>query len=445
MFEKSKQLFEKAKELMPGGVNSPVRAFKAVGGEPLFIARGQGSKIYDVDGNEFVDYVCSWGPLILGHCHPEVTEALRRVLETGTSFGAPTEREIELAELICEAFPSIEKVRLTNSGTESTMAALRLARGFTGRPMIVKFEGCYHGHGDSLLVKAGSGVATLGLPDSPGVPPDLARLTLTCTFNSLPSVERVFTEHRDQIAAVIVEPVAGNMGCVPPQIGFLEGLRRITAEAGSLLILDEVMTGFRLAYGGAQERYGVGADLTTLGKVIGGGLPVGAYGGRQEIMDCVAPTGPVYQAGTLSGNPLAVAAGIATLKMLRKPGVYDSLESHAKALQEGLVGAANRAGITVSANRVGSMFTLFFTHREPNPRTSQPDQGLGTAVTDWLSAKQSDVERFGRFFREMLRRGIYLAPSQFEAGFLSLAHTLSDVRKTVEAAQDVFAAMSKRG
>ena len=442
MFERSKQLFDKAKQLMPGGVNSPVRAFKAVGGNPLFIASGRGSRIHDVDGNEFIDYVCSWGPLILGHCHPQVMEALRQVLETGTSYGAPTEREVELAELICEAFPSIEKVRLTNSGTESTMAALRLARGFTGRPMIVKFEGCYHGHGDSLLVKAGSGVATLGLPDSPGVPLDLAKLTLTCPFNSLPSVDKIFEEHRDQIAAVIVEPVVGNMGCVPPEAGFLEGLRKITTESGSLLILDEVMTGFRLAYGGAQERYGVRADLTTLGKVIGGGLPVGAYGGRKEIMDFVAPVGPVYQAGTLSGNPLAVTAGIATLKILRQPGTYEFLESQAKALQQGMVQAANEADIVVTANRVGSMFTLFFTPRELAGQSGQSSQGLGIAITDWQSAKRSDVERFGRFFREMLRRGIYLAPSQFEAGFLSLAHSPADIRETIEAAQEVFASMN---
>jgi glutamate-1-semialdehyde 2,1-aminomutase len=442
LFEKSRELFERAKELIPGGVNSPVRAFKAVGGNPLFIDSGKGARIRDVDGNRFIDYVCSWGPLILGHCHPQVMGALRQVLETGTSYGAPTEREVELAELIREAFPSIEKVRLTNSGTESTMAALRLARGFTGRPLIVKFEGCYHGHGDSLLVKAGSGVATLGLPDSPGVPPDLAKLTLTCDFNSLPSVHRVFEQHTGEIAAVIVEPVVGNMGCVPPQPGFLQGLRKITKEAGSLLILDEVMTGFRVAYGGAQERYGVQADLTTLGKVIGGGLPVGAYGGKKEIMDLVAPIGPVYQAGTLSGNPLAVTAGITTLKILKQPGTYESLESQAETLQRGLVDAANKTGIVLTANRVGSMFTLFFTHQELDPQPSLTGQGLGVAVTDWQSAKQSDVERYGRFFREMLRRGVYLAPSQFEAGFLSLAHRPLDIRETIEAAEEVFALMS---
>ncbi|MCI0719728.1 MAG: glutamate-1-semialdehyde 2,1-aminomutase, partial [Acidobacteria bacterium] len=360
MYPKSKRLFERAKEIIPGGVNSPVRAFKAVGGNPLFIAKGAGSRLYDVDGNQYIDYVGSWGPLILGHCHPEVMEALAKVLETGTSYGAPTEREIELAELICEAFPSIEKVRLTNSGTESTMAALRLARGFTGRSMILKFEGCYHGHGDSLLVKAGSGVATLGLPDSPGVPPDLAKLTLTCPFNDLSSVEASFAQHGNQIAAVILEPVVGNMGCVPPRPGFLEGLRKVTGVHGSLLIFDEVMTGFRIAYGGAQELYGVRPDLTTLGKVIGGGLPVGAYGGRRDIMDHVAPVGPVYQAGTLSGNPLAVTAGITTLKILKQHGTYEALERKARLLNEGLLHAAQQAAVAVTGNRVASMFTVFF-------------------------------------------------------------------------------------
>jgi glutamate-1-semialdehyde 2,1-aminomutase len=440
LFEKSHQLFEKAKQLIPGGVNSPVRAFKAVGGNPLFIASGHGSKIQDVDGNQYIDYVGSWGPLILGHCHAEVMEALRKVLETGTSYGAPTEPEVELAELICKAFPSIEKVRLTNSGTESTMAALRLARGFTRRSKIVKFEGCYHGHGDSLLVKAGSGVATLGLPDSPGVPPDLASLTLTCAFNDLSSVQQTFELHGPEIAAVILEPVVGNMGCVPPHPGFLEGLRKITTEAGSVLIFDEVMTGFRLAYGGAQELYGVRADLTTLGKVIGGGLPVGAYGGRKDIMDQVAPIGPVYQAGTLSGNPLAVTAGITTLKILRRPGTYQSLESQGRSLELGLVRAGNQFGIPVTANRVGSMFTLFFTPRDRTPHPT--DQGMGTPVSDWQSAKQSDSERFARFFREMLQKGIYLAPSQFEAGFLSTAHSQFDIQRTIDAAQEVFALMA---
>jgi glutamate-1-semialdehyde 2,1-aminomutase len=429
LFEKSKQLFERAKALIPGGVNSPVRAFKAVGGDPLFIARAAGSRIWDVDGNEFIDYVGSWGPLILGHCHPEVMEALSKVLETGTSYGAPTEREIELAALICDAFPSIEKVRLTNSGTESTMAALRLARGFTGRPMILKFEGCYHGHGDSLLVKAGSGVATLGLPDSPGVPADLAKLTLTCQFNDLAGVEAAFAQHGKQIAAVILEPVVGNMGCVPPQPGFLEGLREVTSTHDSLLIFDEVMTGFRIAYGGAQERYGVKPDLTTLGKVIGGGLPVGAYGGQHHIMDHVAPAGPVYQAGTLSGNPLAVTAGITNLKILQRSGTYSALEERSKRLNDALLRAAQQAGIMVSGNRVGSMFTTFF---------------AGTAVVDWPTAKQANTERFAAFFRAMLENGVYLAPSQFEAGFLSTAHTDADIEQTVAAAGKAFALVAKR-
>jgi len=430
LYEKSKRLFERAKEIIPGGVNSPVRAFKAVGGNPLFIAKGAGSHLFDVDGNEYIDYVGSWGPLILGHCHPEVMEVLVKVLETGTSYGAPTEREIELAELICEAFPSIEKVRLTNSGTESTMAALRLARGFTGRSMILKFEGCYHGHGDSLLVKAGSGVATLGLPDSPGVPSDLAKLTLTCPFNDLASVESMFAQYGKQIAAVILEPVVGNMGCVPPGAGFLEGLRRVTTAHGTLLIFDEVMTGFRVAYGGAQERYGVRADLTTLGKVIGGGLPVGAYGGRRDIMDHIAPVGPVYQAGTLSGNPLAVTAGITTLKILKRPGTYDALEQKSRRLNEGLLQTAQEAGITATGNCVGSMFTLFFTNQ---------------TVVDWPTAKASNTETFAAFFRGMLENGVYLAPSQFEAGFLSTAHTDTDVDATLAAARKAFAQTAKRG
>ncbi|MCI0421242.1 MAG: glutamate-1-semialdehyde 2,1-aminomutase, partial [Acidobacteria bacterium] len=435
MYPKSKRLFERAKEIIPGGVNSPVRAFKAVGGNPLFIAKGAGSRLYDVDGNQYIDYVGSWGPLILGHCHPEVMEALAKVLETGTSYGAPTEREIELAELICEAFPSIEKVRLTNSGTESTMAALRLARGFTGRSMILKFEGCYHGHGDSLLVKAGSGVATLGLPDSPGVPPDLAKLTLTCPFNDLSSVEASFAQHGNQIAAVILEPVVGNMGCVPPRPGFLEGLRKVTGVHGSLLIFDEVMTGFRIAYGGAQELYGVRPDLTTLGKVIGGGLPVGAYGGRRDIMDHVAPVGPVYQAGTLSGNPLAVTAGITTLKILKQHGTYEALDRKARLLNEGLLHAAQQAAVAVTGNRVASMFTVFFrgaaqaadgTATDVNNRLPLEKGGLpGGAglenstdlpllakrvdpVIDWPTAKQSDTETFAFYFRAMLENGVYL-------------------------------------
>jgi glutamate-1-semialdehyde 2,1-aminomutase len=444
VFNRSKQLFEKAKQLIPGGVNSPVRAFKAVGGNPLFISRGSGAKVYDVDGNEYIDYLGSWGPLILGHCHPEVIEALQRVLETGTSYGAPTEREIELAELICEAFPAVEMVRLTNSGTESTMAALRLARGYTGRPLVVKFEGCYHGHGDSFLVRAGSGVATLGLPDSPGVPPELAKLTLTCAFNDLQGARRVFEQNGQKIAAVIVEPVAGNMGCVAPQPGFLEGLRTITAEAGSLLIFDEVMTGFRISYGGAQERYGIKADLTTLGKIIGGGLPVGAYGGRKDVMAQVAPIGPIYQAGTLSGNPLAVTAGVATLKILKRERTYEALENRSRALYQGMVQAASEAGVSTFASRVGSMFTLFFTPPNVAPEITYPGRGMGSPVTDWGTAKQSDTETFAWFFREMLQSGVYLAPSQFEAGFVSTAHSEADIQRTIGAAGEAFAKLARR-
>ncbi len=443
MYQKSKQLYEKAQKFIPGGVNSPARAFKAVGGNPLFIDHAKGSRIYDVDGHGYIDYVGSWGPLILGHCHPEVMTALRGVLETGTSYGAPTEKEVELAELINEAFPSVEKVRLTNSGTEASMAALRLARAFTNRPMILKFEGCYHGHGDSLLVKAGSGVATLGLPDSPGVPSELARLTLTCPFNQLAAVQEAFSRHAGKIAAVIVEPVVGNMGCVPPQSGFLEGLRKITRENGTLLIFDEVMTGFRIAYGGAQACFGVKADLTILGKIIGGGLPVGAYGGRDEIMSRLAPTGPVYQAGTLSGNPLAVTAGVETLKVLKRPGTYELLDSLANQLHGGLIRAANAAGVSVYANHVGSMFTLFFTPRDPEGEFAQTDQGAGSPVSDWHSAKQAELDRFSRFFRDMLKQGVYLAPSQFEAGFLSTAHTRADIEETVAAASAVFAQWSR--
>ena len=396
-----------------------------------------------MDGNDYIDYVCSWGPLILGHCHPEVIEALRQVLETGTSFGAPTEMEVELAELICTAYPSIEKVRLTNSGTESAMAAIRLARGFTGRPLILKFEGCYHGHGDSFLVKAGSGVATLGLPDSPGVPSVLAKLTLTCPFNDLLTVKEVFARQGHQIAAVIVEPVAGNMGCVPPRPGFLEGLRQVTADSGALLIFDEVMTGFRLTYGGAQQHYAVRPDLTALGKIIGGGLPVGAYGGCQEIMGCLAPVGPVYQAGTLSGNPLAVTAGITTLRILKRPGTYESLEKLSHLLCEGMMTAAAEVGVPVWTNRVGSMFTLFFTPEEQEARGASSPSGMATPVEDWQSAKQSDTGKFSIFFQEMLKRGVYLAPSQFEAGFLSTAHTERDLQHTVEAASQALAAVAR--
>jgi glutamate-1-semialdehyde 2,1-aminomutase len=416
---KSEALFRRAQEIIPGGVNSPVRAFRSVGGNPPFIARGEGAHIWDVDGNEYVDYVGSWGPLLLGHRHPEIVAAIEGALETGTSFGAPTEQEIRLAEAICEAVPSIEMVRLVNSGTEATMSAIRVARGFTKRDLIVKFEGCYHGHVDSLLVKAGSGVATLGIADTQGVPVAFCDTTIALPYNSSEAVEQAFRAHGDRIAAVIVEPVAGNMGCVPPLPGYLEGLREITERHGALLIFDEVMTGFRVAFGGAQERFRIRPDLTTLGKVIGGGLPVGAYGGRKDIMSQVAPAGPIYQAGTLSGNPLAVAAGLAMLRHLKAhPEVYTRLESMGAELC-----ASAPAGITV--NRVGSMFTFFFT-----------DQ----AVTDYGSAKRSDTARFGRFFRAMLERGIYLAPSQFEAAFLSAAHTEEDIRRTMAAAGDAFSA-----
>jgi glutamate-1-semialdehyde 2,1-aminomutase len=418
---KSEQLFRRAQEIIPGGVNSPVRAYRSVGGNPPFIVQGEAGHIFDVDGNEYIDYVGSWGPLLLGHRHPEIIAALMGALSIGTSFGAPTEQEVELAAAICDAVPSIEMVRLVNSGTEATMSAIRVARGFTGRDLIVKFEGCYHGHVDSLLVKAGSGMATLGIADTQGVPRAFAETTIALPFNSVDAVEQAFQSRGAQIAAVIVEPVVGNMGCVPPLPGYLEALREITERHGALLILDEVMTGFRVAFGGAQQRYGIRPDLTTLGKVIGGGLPVGAYGGRKDIMSKVAPSGPIYQAGTLSGNPLAVAAGLAMLRHLKAhPEVYDELERHAAELC-----AAVPAGITV--NRVGSMFTMFF--------TDQP-------VTDWESAKRSDTTRFGRFFRAMLKQGIYLAPSQFEAAFVSAAHTDEDVRNTVEAAKQAFAAAS---
>jgi glutamate-1-semialdehyde 2,1-aminomutase len=414
---KSEALFARAQRSIPGGVNSPVRAFRGVGGAPPFIERGEGSRIFDADGNEYIDYVCSWGPLILGHRPRPVMDALREALESGTSFGAPTAREIELAELIRECVPSIEMVRLVNSGTEATMSALRVARGFTGRDLTVKFEGCYHGHVDSLLVKAGSGMATLGIADTAGVPEAFAATTLALPYNSIDALEAAFREHGDRIAAVIFEPVVGNMGCVPPQPGFLEALRELTRRHGALLICDEVMTGFRLALGGAQERFGIQPDLTTLGKIAGGGLPLAAYGGRADIMGKVAPLGPIYQAGTLSGNPLAAAAGLAMLRHLKShPEVYGLLERRAAQLT-----SYAPAGVTI--NRAGSMFTFFF--------TSDP-------VTDWESAKRSDTARFAKFFHWMLERGIYLAPSQFEAGFVSAAHSESDIATTVEAAREFF-------
>jgi glutamate-1-semialdehyde 2,1-aminomutase len=423
---KSQVLFAKARRLMPGGVNSPVRAFGAVGGEPIFMASGKGAMMTDVEGKSYIDYVLSWGPLILGHAHPEVVEALARVVETGTSFGACTPREVEMAECIVEAYPSIERVRLVNSGTEATLSALRVARAATGRDKILKFEGCYHGHGDSLLVKAGSGVATLGLPDSPGVPRALAELTVTVPFNDSAALEEAFRLHRHALAAVIVEPVVGNMGCVPPRQGFLEKLRALTHEQGTVLIFDEVMTGFRVAYGGAQQLYKIDPDMTTLGKIIGGGLPVGAYGGKARLMDLVAPVGPVYQAGTLSGNPLAVAAGLKTLEILRRPGIYERLDSLTSKLTTGLVAEAARQGVALTVNRVGSMFTAFFT---PDP------------VSDYPSAKNSDTTAYGLFFRTLLDLGVYFPPSQFEAAFVSTSHSEGDVTATLQAASAGFSGL----
>jgi glutamate-1-semialdehyde 2,1-aminomutase len=423
---KSIQLFEQAQDLLPGGVDSPVRAFRAVGGQPLFIDRGEGPYLYDVDGNRFIDYVLSWGPLILGHAHPEVVSALQKAAARGTSYGAPSPLELELARLVQRFVPSMEMLRFVNSGTEATMSALRLARAFTRKTKIIKFEGCYHGHADLLLVQAGSGVATLGLPDSPGVPAATVQDTLVARYNDLPSVRSLFDQFPEEIAAVIVEPVAGNMGVVPPAEEFLSGLRELTRLNGSLLIFDEVMTGFRVHPGGAQALFSIQPDLTTLGKVIGGGLPVGAYGGRRDIMNMVAPSGPVYQAGTLSGNPLAMTAGIATLRKLEQPGVWDSLLEAARHLQEGTAQAAHKAGISIQQNSIGTMFTLFF--------TSSP-------VRDWPSASRSDKELYGRYFRLMLDNGVYLAPSQFEAGFLSTSHNSEIISTTLLAVEKSFAAL----
>jgi len=423
-FEKSRRLQKRAEAVIPGGVNSPVRAFQAVGGDPPFIVRGEGSRIWDADGNEYIDYVGSWGPLILGHAAPEVTEAIVRAARNGTSFGASTPSEAELAELVISAFPRMEKVRFVSSGTEATMSAIRLARAYTGRKYIVKFEGCYHGHADALLVKAGSGVATLGIPGSAGVPEEFAQFTLALPFNSPDAVDQAFKKFRGQIACVIVEPVVGNMGCVPPASGFLDALRYITSRDDSLLIFDEVMTGFRLAFGGAQELYGTAPDLTTLGKIIGGGLPVAAYGGQVEFMDMVAPLGPVYQAGTLSGNPLAMAAGLATLCHLRdNREISGQMERRTAMLVTMVAEAAHEAGVPITYNRVGSMFTWFFSD---------------APVTDWASAARSDTKAFGRFHRAMLEAGVYLPPSQFEAAFLSAAHTDEDIRQTVAAAREAF-------
>jgi len=428
--DKSRKLQLRAERVLPGGVNSPVRAFKAVGGDPPFIVKGSGAHVWDADGNQHLDYLGSWGPLILGHAHPEVVAAIEETARRGSSFGASTPAEVELAEAVLEAFPAMEKVRFVSSGTEAVMSAIRLARAATGRKYIVKFEGCYHGHADSLLVKAGSGVATLGIPGSAGVPEEFAQLTLALPFNDTKAVEKAFREFRSEIACVIVEPVVGNMGCVPPAPDYLDALRYLTSREGALLIFDEVITGFRLAYGGAQELYGTRPDLTTLGKIIGGGLPVGAYGGPAEIMDQVAPLGPVYQAGTLSGNPLAMAAGLATLKHLREHReIYGQLERRAASLVEMVLSAAKDAGVAVTANRVGSLFTWFFTD---------------APVTDWTSAAKSNTEMFGKFHRAMLEAGIYLPPSQFECCFLSAAHSEEDVRETVEATRKAFAAISNK-
>jgi glutamate-1-semialdehyde 2,1-aminomutase len=423
---RSQEIFAAAQNLMPGGVSSPVRAFKSVGGQPIVFDRVKGAYIWDVDGNQYIDYVGTWGPAICGHAHPDVISALHSALDKGTSFGAPCVLENVLAEMVIDAVPSIEMLRFVNSGTEACMAVLRLMRAFTGRDKLIKFEGCYHGHADMFLVKAGSGVATLGLPDSPGVPKSTTADTLTAPYNDLEAVKALFAENRDEIAGVILEPVVGNAGFITPDAGFLEGLRELTHEHGALLVFDEVMTGFRIAYGGAQEKFGITPDITTLGKIIGGGLPVGAYGGRRDIMSMVAPAGPMYQAGTLSGNPLAMTAGIKTMELLQKPGTYEYLDRVTKKLSDGLLQIAKETGHEACGGQISGMFGLFF--------TSGP-------VHNYEDAKKSDTAKFGRFHRGMLERGIYLAPSQFEAGFTSIAHTEEDIDKTLAAARDVMSTL----
>jgi glutamate-1-semialdehyde 2,1-aminomutase len=425
-FDRSKRLFKEAQRYLPGGVDSPVRAFKAVGGTPLFIKRGQGSRLYDEDGNEFIDYVGSWGPLILGHAHPRVVKAIKKAVEHGSSFGAPTQLETTLAKLICDAMPSIEMVRFVNSGTEATMSAIRLARAFTGRSKVLKLAGCYHGHSDGLLAKAGSGMATLGIPSSPGVPAAVTADTLVAPYNNVEAVEQLFKDFASDIAAVIVEPIAGNMGVVLPQPGFLERLRSLTRQYGALLIFDEVITGFRVAYGGAQQLYKITPDLTCLGKIIGGGLPVGAYGGRRDIMQMMAPSGPVYQAGTLAGNPLAMTAGIETITILKERSAYQELDKKASLLGKGIIEAASKAGVDIQLPRIGSMFTIFFA-KDP--------------VTDYETAARIDTALYARFFHQMLSQRIYFPPSQFEAAFVSTAHTDEDIQSTIDAVEKAFASL----
>jgi glutamate-1-semialdehyde 2,1-aminomutase len=422
----SKKLFEQAQRYLPGGVDSPVRAFKAVGGTPLFIKRGQGSRLYDEDGNEFIDYVGSWGPLILGHAHPRVVKAIKKAVERGSSFGAPTELETTLAKLISGAMPSIEMVRFVNSGTEATMSAIRLARAFTSRNKVLKFAGCYHGHSDGLLAKAGSGMATLGIPSSPGVPASITADTLVAPYNNVEAVEQLFKDFASDIAAVIVEPIGGNMGVVLPQPAFLERLYSLTRQYGALLIFDEVITGFRVAYGGAQQLYKIAPDLTCLGKIIGGGLPIGAYGGRRDIMEMVAPSGAVYQAGTLAGNPLAMTAGIETITILKESSAYQELEKRTALLEKGIIKAANKTGVDIQLPRIGSMFTIFFT-KDP--------------VTDYETAARADTTLYAKFFHQMLSQGVYFPPSQFEAAFLSAAHTHKDIQSTIDAAEKAFTSL----